>query len=180
MKIGILKIGEVTPQVLNHLKENLAKIFAGVECEIIPESMPIPEAAYNPAREQYHSSIILVKMRKFRDYTCYGRVLGVTNVDLYVPHLNFVFGEAEFPGRYALISLFRLRPEFYGEPPNERLFLERVLKEAVHELGHTFRLEHCINPSCVMYFSNSIIDTDRKGVSFCDKCARRLRVEEFE
>jgi len=180
LKIGLLKIGTIDDLILNHLKENITKIFAGIECEVIPKIMPIPESAFNPARGQYHSSIILARIRKFTEDMHYDRVLGIVNVDLYVPHLNFVFGEAEFPGKCALISLFRLKPEFYGEQPNDMLFLERALKEAVHELGHTFGLRHCGNPSCVMFFSNSIIDTDIKGASFCDECAKKLRIEKFE
>ena len=65
------------------------------------------------------------------------RVLGITNVDLYVPHLNFVFGEAECPGKAAIISLYRLEPEFYGQSPNTKLFAQHSVKEAVHEIGHT-------------------------------------------
>ena len=128
MKIGLLKIGNIDDLILNHLKENITKIFSGIECEVIPKIMPIPESSFNPARGQYHSSIILAGIRKFTEDMHYNRVLGIVNVDLYVPHLNFVFGEAEFPGKCALISLFRLKPEFYGEQPNDTLFLERALK----------------------------------------------------
>ena len=181
MKIGLLKIGKVEDSILSYLKENLTNIFPGVKCETLPETMSIPESAYNPVRGQYNSSIVLTNMKRFADRKAvYNRILGVTNADLYVPHLNFVFGEAEFPGKYAIISLFRLRPEFYGERPNRKLFLERALKEAVHELGHTFGLKHCRNSSCVMFFSNSIIDTDRKSSSFCENCIKKLRIEKFE
>lgn len=102
------------------------------------------------------------------------RVLGVTEVDLYVPGLNFVFGEAQPPHGPAVISLFRLRPEFYGEPPNEELYLGRASKEAVHEVGHTLNLGHCRDPGCVMFFSNSILDTDRKNLGFCRRCRERI------
>jgi archaemetzincin len=96
--------------------------------------------------------------------------LGTVNVDIFVPELNFVFGEAECPGKATLISLWRLRPEFHGKAPNMDLFLERITKEAVHELGHALGLRHCANPFCVMYFSNSIFETDRKQSLFCTKC----------
>jgi archaemetzincin len=98
-------------------------------------------------------------------------VLGVTILDLYVPGLNFVFGEAHCPGKVAVISLFRLNPEFYGQPADMQLFYERAVKEAVHEVGHTLGLAHCRNSSCVMFFSNSILDTDRKKSSLCEKCS---------
>jgi archaemetzincin len=102
------------------------------------------------------------------------RLLGVTDVDLYVPSLNFVFGEAKCPGNVAVISIFRLDPRFYGEE-NESLLYRRAVKEAVHELGHTFGLTHCEDSSCVMFFSNSIYDTDRKHETFCGRCVPLVR-----
>ncbi len=106
-----------------------------------------------------------------------GRVLGVTRVDLYTPDLNFVFGQAQLNGKFAVISIARLEPVFWGERPNSDLFRERILKEAVHELGHNYGLGHCPDRKCVMHFSNSIADTDIKGEGFCDKCARKIDLE---
>jgi len=101
-------------------------------------------------------------------------VLGVTTRDLYVPGLNFVFGEAHCPGKIAAISLFRLNPKFYGQSADNQLFYERAVKEAVHEVGHMLGLLHCRNSSCVMFFSNSILDTDRKKSTFCEKCSTSI------
>ena len=98
------------------------------------------------------------------------RVLGVMDADIFASELNFVFGEAACPGKAALISEWQLKPEFYEAPPDMELFAQRSLKEAVHELGHTLGLRHCSRSSCVMYFSNSILDTDRKQSLFCDEC----------
>ena len=102
------------------------------------------------------------------------RILGVVDVDIFAPGLNFVFGEADITGGKAIISLQRLRQEFYGLSQDQDLFQERVLKEAVHELGHTYGLMHCLNPACVMHFSNSLHDTDLKGWNFCPTCKVRL------
>lgn len=102
------------------------------------------------------------------------RILLVVDQDLFVPDLNFVFGEAEIGGPAAIISLTRLRPEFYRLKPDRNVFRERTAKEAVHELGHTFGLVHCRNSSCVMFFSNSLLDTDRKKNDFCSACRRKL------
>jgi len=86
--------------------------------------------------------------------------------------LNFVFGEATT--KAAVISLTRLRQSFYKLPEDREIFRKRVLTEAVHELGHTYRLGHCENPRCVMFFSNSLTDTDRKGFEFCLSCKDKL------
>jgi len=89
--------------------------------------------------------------------------------------MNFVFGEAIINGKVAVISLYRLDTRRYGNQGGAARYLERALKEAVHELGHTFGLEHCGDPRCVMFFSNSLLDTDRKGSVFCPACNTVIR-----
>jgi archaemetzincin len=135
----------------------------------------IPQGAFDKTRRQYRSNVILESVDKqVRRQTVADRILGVVDVDIFVPRLSFVFGEAKCPGGAALISLFRLKPEFYGQRSDVEVFLERVEKEAVHEIGHTLGLEHCSNPFCVMHFSNSIFDTDRKQSLFCSKCQTKI------
>lgn len=137
----------------------------------IAKAMPLPKEACDEEREQYRSDIILNRIRVLADKARnFDHILAILDVDIYVPPLSFVFGEAENPGKAALISLYRLRPEFYKQKMNEVLFYERITKEAVHELGHTLGLKHCLNPFCVMYFSNSIFETDRKQSLFCNRC----------
>ncbi|HXG93242.1 MAG TPA: hypothetical protein VNN73_12900 [Blastocatellia bacterium] len=102
------------------------------------------------------------------------KTLGVADVDLFIPIFTFVFGEAQLAGRAALISVHRLRQQFYGLPEDERLFYERCEKEAVHELGNVFGLAHCKRFDCVMRFSNSIEMVDIKTNSFCATCAGLL------
>jgi archaemetzincin len=94
----------------------------------------------------------------------------VVDVDIFSSGLNYVFGEAYVPGNAALISLWRLKPEFYRENAGTNVFAVRMLKEAVHELGHTLGIQHCPKSYCVMHFSNSIFDTDKKQTLLCDQC----------
>ncbi len=134
---------------------------------------PIPPEAYDYRRKQYHSTRILNMLKPLRSQDVY-RVLAVIDEDLFVPKLNFVFGEADMESGVAIISLARLRNENYGYPPDSGLLLERTVKEAVHELGHTFGMGHCPDSRCIMYFSNTLEDTDRKGPSFCPECKGKL------
>jgi archaemetzincin len=125
--------------------------------------------AYDRGRGQYLASDILLRVKQNAPADAI-RALGVAGVDLFAPRLNFVFGQALKGGEAAIISVHRLDPLHYGRPADGALFRERVLKESIHELGHTFGLEHCRNPDCVMFFSNSLQDTDCKGSQFCTCC----------
>jgi len=171
MKLTVLRVGDVDAETVQHVLHGLGQAFPNVACTLSDSVMPVPKEACNQTRGQCHSTRILASMMNFVEKSDVDIVLGVTTLDLYVSGLNFVFGEAHCPGKVALISLFRLNPEFYGQPADKQLFFERGVKEAVHEVGHTLGLAHCKNSSCVMFFSNSILDTDRKKSSFCEKCS---------
>jgi len=184
MEILIQPVGNAGNEALLMLEKCLKRIF-GIGCHISKESMKIPEESHDSSRDQYHSTAILSHMMntikadsdhiyKIKDFVTANtkclHVLGVTEADLYVPGLNFVFGEAECPGNFAIISLHRLKSS------DRDLFLKRILKEAVHELGHTFGLPHCENHLCVMHFSNSIVETDIKDYGFCRNCLNKLKL----
>jgi archaemetzincin len=172
MKVGILRVGQVAPEVLAGIQDGLAKIFPDTAAIIIKEPLPIPQNAFDKKRNQYNSTIILNEIRAFAAVKTadYHRVLGVVDVDIFTSGLNYVFGEAYVPGNAALISLWRLNPQFYKDKPDLALYVVRALKEAVHELGHTLGVAHCSRSLCVMHFSNSIFDTDRKQNLLCDEC----------
>jgi archaemetzincin len=178
MKVGILPVGQVNIVVLQNLSEMLAKTFPDTFFSILTKSLPLNEKTYNKTRKQHNSNIILanLKIRAEKEKKHFHRILGVIDADIYVPDLNYVFGEAYNPGNAALISLWRLKPEFYKEKPIEKTLDTRVLKEAMHELGHTLGLQHCYQSMCVMHFSNSIFDTDKKQNVFCDECYLQMAI----
>lgn len=172
IEIEILPLGSIEIPVLNYLKENLAQTFHGKV--LIASHQPVPEYALNKTRAQYFSSEILAHLAQIKK-TKERKILALIDQDLYVPELNFVFGEADMESGVCIVSLTRLRQSFWNLPEKKNLFLERTLKEAVHEIGHVLGLHHCPDPRCVMHFSNSILDTDRKGWQFCPQCKKRLR-----
>ncbi len=169
-KILLVPFKGVDLEAVSFLEDKLPSIFnLSTELHSI---LPLPPA-YNPQRGQYLSFPFLEALLPLKKED--KLILGITEVDLYAPHLNFIFGQADIGRNVAVISLFRLHPSFYGLPEDKDLFLERTLKEAVHELGHLYGLPHCSNPYCVMHFSNSIRDTDIKGFNFCEACKKRLK-----
>ncbi|MCS7120031.1 MAG: archaemetzincin family Zn-dependent metalloprotease [Nitrososphaerota archaeon] len=178
-QIIILPVGMVDEKILKVVADALPKILKG--CSVIISDYRILNLlpAYNPVRRQYLSTKILAEIREYIGRTRLisdeeDRLLGITDVDLYAAGFNYVFGEASYTEGVAVISIYRLRPEFYGDIPNEKLLHERIIKESVHELGHAFGLKHCSIPSCVMYFSSHILMTDKKGPGFCQGCRRKL------
>ena len=124
--------------------------------------------AFDAARNQYHSTRILERLT--REYATGFRILGVSAHDLFVPVLSFVFGEAQVSGLCAVVSTHRLREEIYGLPADPAILLDRLTKEAVHELGHTFGLRHCDDWTCVMASTNSVERLDIRTASFCERC----------
>ena len=169
MKITLKPLGDIAEETMEKLKDRVGSIF---HCAVeTGAGLGDLAQAYDPERRQYHSSTLLASLGKAEREE---RVVGIADVDLYVPRLHFVFGEADIGSGTAIVSLYRLRQEYYGLDPDEALVLERGTKEVVHELGHTFGLGHCPNDNCVMHFSNSLADTDVKEVHFCDKCRPKI------
>ncbi|MFC1591485.1 archaemetzincin family Zn-dependent metalloprotease [Thermodesulfobacteriota bacterium] len=132
------------------------------------------DAAYDAGRRQYSSSGILLQLisNPPRDAS---RILGVAGVDLFIPILTYVFGEAQLDGLGAVVSLHRLNPKFYGLPENSALLTERLVKEAVHELGHTYGLIHCSSPACALSASTYVEDIDQKSSGLCAGCRQQIR-----
>jgi len=136
----------------------------------ITEVEKLPKSAYNQFRNQYNSSLILNSLEK--NYK--GRILAITKEDMYTEGLNFVFGQAKVRGNVSVISICRLDPKFFRQPEDKDLFEERIVKEAIHEVGHMMGLLHCKNRGCVMTFSNTIGDVDKKTKNLCEMCSMQL------
>lgn len=133
----------------------------------ITDAVRFPAGAYNAERRQYRSTVLLEALAR-RKQPEWERLLGVADADLYTPDLNFVFGEADARRGVAVFSVARLHGGDRGR------FVHRAATEAIHELGHTYGLTHCDSPRCVMWFSNTLQETDRKGTRFCHAHADAL------
>jgi archaemetzincin len=159
--------GEAMAAVCGRLAEEFAVPVRELE-------LPGADFAYDAARRQYGSIPVLgaLVQRCPEDAL---KLLAVTERDLFIPVLTFVYGHAQLGGRVAVISLARLRQEFYGLPPNQPVFLQRVLKEALHETGHTFGLVHCADRECAMSLATNIRQIDLKRAAFCASCAAHVR-----
>ncbi len=131
---------------------------------------------YDPSRRQYNGNSLLNHIESMHSDDT-GKTLGLFGIDLFIPILTYIFGQAFLGGRTGIASLYRLRNERYGMEPNDRLTLERFQKEVIHELGHTFGLIHCRHPECVMRASTYVEDIDLKESHFCPAC--RAQVNRF-
>jgi len=170
----LVAIGSVTEGALEWI-ENAAAEWFPLPLQRLPP-LSIPEAAYDRKRGQYQSVEIMKMLAQYapsnssRD----SRVLGLTDVDLAIPMLSFLFGQAQLDGPVAVVSLCRLHQEFYGLPADESLLRQRTVKEALHELGHTFGLAHCSDPRCAMSLATHIELVDAKEEQYCERCGVRL------
>jgi len=136
--------------------------------------LDVPREAYDASRAQWSAPALLESVLAWLPPGI-PKALGVTGEDLFIPMLSFVYGQAQLKGRAGVVSVARLRQEFYGLPGNDALLLERARKEAVHEAGHLLGLVHCQAPGCVMRLSVQVGQIDLKGEAPCPSCAARLR-----
>jgi archaemetzincin len=166
--IYVIPLGDMSIDYLAGIAESIEEQF-GLPVKITA-NQGVPDYAFDAARQQYNSNLILQKL--IHEPAPEGlKILGVTHVDLFNPIFSFVFGEAQFQGKGAVISSYRLigNPEKEGRlgcPP----LISRLEKEAIHELGHTFGLKHCADPDCVMQYSVGLECADRKFSYFCPAC----------
>jgi archaemetzincin len=134
---------------------------------------------YDPARRQYDGNKLIKYIHS--GYSA-GKVkaIGLFRVDLFIPILTYVIGQAVFGGNAGVVSLYRLKNELYGLKRDENLLFERFRKEVFHELGHIFGLPHCLSPVCVMRSSTYVEDVDEKKPRFCIRCREKLEIKKKE
>jgi archaemetzincin len=165
--LGLVALGPIDPEIVRRLRTAVAKILALPVRVLRP--LILPEKTFHIVRGQYHSTQILEYLLSAHDSGAF-RILGVTAVDLYIPILTFVFGEAQLNGTAAVISLFRPRGDADGTNPPLAVVLNRLIKLSIHELGHTFGLGHCREEGCLMGFSANLEKLDRKNLALCHYC----------
>ena len=159
-------------------KDFLEKIAGAVNNEF-RYSVKIREAHldlsefYDPGRRQYQGNQLL-KVLDSMDFPESIKTIGLFSVDLFIPILTYIFGQAMLGGKTGIASLYRLNNERYGMPADKDILLERFIKEVIHELGHTFGLIHCHTPTCVMRSSTYVEDIDLKDYHFCNNCRSAL------
>lgn len=171
LRLWIVPIGY--DQALPRAEELAARIRGVFGGEVIVAAAPFGlDASFDPERGQYNALELLERLVALPGSQ---RLLGIVRVDLFIPMLTYVFGQAQLSGRGAILSTYRLDNTVYGLPRDDRLCAERVTKEALHELGHALGLVHCRDPDCVMHSSIYVEEIDLKSAALCSDCWRRLR-----
>ncbi|HYL26449.1 MAG TPA: archaemetzincin family Zn-dependent metalloprotease [Candidatus Nitrosotalea sp.] len=170
-QIRVVPINTVDAAFLDRLAICLEERF--LASARVERSLVVPRSTLNSTRGQLFVATLNAKVQRAHP-GAEAVHLAVTDFDLYKTSHRFVFGDADEAQGTAVVSIHRLRSEFYGEPADLNLLFQRALKESIHELGHAFGLKHCYNARCAMYYSHSIFETDNKMPHFCETCDRRL------
>lgn len=171
--IRLVPLVPVQEEIVHRLTAPLCDVF---HTTITVESpiRGVVDAAYDYSRGQYNSTLLIKEL--LRRFNGQSKILGITSVDLFVPVLTYVFGEAQLGGVAGVMSTFRLDDTIYGLPPDNVKFFERSIKESLHELGHTFGLLHCKNFDCAMHSSTTVDDIDIKRAMLCEDCLRKIGI----
>lgn len=164
----------------NFEKDLLASVAASISSEYhvpvsIKESHTDLSEFYDPMRRQYNGNEIMKELDSWSSLN-HLKNIGLFRVDLFIPILTYIFGQAALNGNIGVASLYRLRNEQYGMKRDDDLLLERFQKVIIHELGHMFGLVHCHFPPCVMRSSTYVEDIDQKSPHLCNNCRKEIAI----
>ncbi len=172
LPLGLIPMGQLGELAVHIVAAHL-QTFLEIPVDILGPR-EIPEAAFQNHRQQFDAGIILKYLARL-PYPGHSRIVGLTNVDLCIPILTHVFGEAEVGGSVAVVSIFRLRKNQDGSNTPMDRYYERLAKVALHEVGHTLSIYHCEHPRCLMRYSPSVRHLDEVALFFCRRCKFLLR-----
>jgi len=164
--IVISPIGDIDTELSKPISREINRIF-GYETDVIPLLQDV-DFALDQTRDQYHSTLILEKLSSVAPPGV-AKVVAITKVDLFIPILTYVYGEAQLGGKACIISTYRLN-EGISPISTQKNYQLRVVKEAIHELGHTFKLRHCPDHTCIMHYCRNVKDVDMKSDQLCRYC----------
>jgi archaemetzincin len=171
--IVISPIGNFDSEITESVEKGISHIF-----DFPAIILPLLENtgfAFDSGRNQYYSTPVLEKLESCAPSFAL-KVLAITDVDLFIPVLTYVYGEAQLGGRTCIVSTYRLKDPFLPTRINGH-HIQRIVKEAVHELGHTFSLRHCREHTCIMHYCRTELDVDRKSDQLCRYCRILLEDE---
>lgn len=171
MDIFIAPVKFYSNLLLQNFVMELSKRFSS-SISVIDLDLNVEDFFSAERRQFFSTQIIAEAINLTANYN--GKIILLTDVDIFVPALTFVFGEAQLNGKHSILSVCRLHEEFYSGISDEKLLLERTIKEALHELGHNYGLRHCINWDCVMHSSHGIEEVDIKGNTYCSSCVSKI------
>jgi archaemetzincin len=160
-------------QLLDRIAKTLQQAFKASVSRI--KLLIDTDSLYSFERRQYYSTGF-IEQSICQTTQMEGKIVILTELDIYVPVLTFLFGEAQLKGKHSIVSVFRLHEEFYSGVTDNELLFERTIKEVLHELGHNFGLKHCHDWDCVMHSSNSIEEVDLKGKIYCKNCHELIQM----
>jgi len=172
LRLGLVEVGRIGEVAVRVVAANLQAVV-GMPVDIL-DPRPLPAKTFQEHCHQYDAGLI-VKALSELPFPQHSRILALTDVDLSIPILTYVFGEAEVGGKVAVVSGFRLRHNDDNTPAPFERYYERLAKVALHEVAHTLSLYHCETPGCLMQFTARVHQLDQLDILFCERCGFALR-----